>query len=67
MTIGVSSPRLAGTPVNALLEALAFAATADDVTGVMVAGHEVVRDGVHISIDVAAELDRAVRAAWRER
>ena len=67
MTIGVSSPRLAGTPAHALLDALAFAATADDVTGVMVAGHKVVRDGAHISIDVAAELDRSVRAAWRER
>jgi formiminoglutamate deiminase len=67
VTIGVSSPRLAGTPINALLEALTFAATADDVTDVMVAGHEVVRDRAHISIDVAAELDRAVRAAWRER
>ena len=66
VTIGVSSPRLAGTPVNALLDSLVFAATADDVTDVMVAGHEVVRDGAHISIDVAAELDRSVRAAWRE-
>ena len=44
-----------------------FAATADDVTDVMVAGREVVRDRRHISIDVAAELDSAVRAAWRER
>ena len=67
VTIGASSPRLAGTPVNALLDALTFAATADDVTDVMVAGREVVRDRAHISIDVAAELDHAVRAVWRER
>ncbi len=67
VTIGVSSPRLAGTPTDALLGALMFAATAEDVTGVIVGGREVVRDGAHVSIEVAAELDRAVRAAWRER
>jgi formiminoglutamate deiminase len=67
VTIGVSSPRLAGAPAEALLDALTFAATADDVTAVMVAGKEVVRDGAHVSIDVATELDRAVRTAWRER
>ena len=66
-TIGLGSARLAGTIGADLLGAITFSATASDVTHVMVGGREVVRDGAHVSIDVAADLDRAVRAAWRER
>ena len=38
---------------------------AADVTDVVVAGERVVADGRHRSIDIAAELDGAIRAVWR--
>ena len=50
--------RLAGTPP---LDGVVFCAGAADVRDVMVGGRWVVRDGAHVSIDVAAEL-RAVLA-----
>ena len=67
ITIGLGSVRLAGTMGADLLGAVTFSATASDVSHVMVGGREVVRDGAHVSIDVAGDLDRAVRAAWGER
>jgi hypothetical protein len=40
-----------------------FAATAADVTSVVVSGRQVVRDGRHLVVDdVAAALDRAIGA-----
>jgi formiminoglutamate deiminase len=56
----LDGPRLAGTPPADLLEAAVFAAAAGDVSDVMVDGRFVVRDGRHVSIDVAAELDAAM-------
>ncbi len=53
--------RLAGTPPGDLLEAAVFAAAAGDVRDVMVDGRFVVRDGAHVSLDVARELDSALR------
>ena len=42
---------------------MVFAATAADVTSVVVGGREVVRDGHHLLVgDVAAALDRAITA-----
>ncbi len=67
VTIGIDTVRLAGTGTDDLLTGVIFAATASDVTDVMVAGRDVVRDAAHLSIDVVPELDRAVRAIWRER
>ena len=58
-TIGLDSVRLAGTPP---LEGAVFCATAADVRDVIVGGRRIVRDGAHVSIDVAAEL-RAVLGA----
>jgi cytosine/adenosine deaminase-related metal-dependent hydrolase len=48
--------RLAGTPAGAAV----FCAGAADVRDVMVGGRWVVRDGAHVSIDVAAELRAAI-------
>ena len=42
------------------LETVVFAATAADVTNVVVDGRTVVRDGAHVSIDVAAELQATI-------
>ncbi len=52
-TVALDSVRLAGTPP---LDGVVFCAGAADVRDVMVAGRWVVRDGVHVSIDVAREL-----------
>lgn len=55
-TIGLDSVRTAGTVAGHALETAVFAATAADVRHVVVGGRVVVRDGQHVSIDVAAEL-----------
>ena len=55
-TISLDSVRLAGTPAAAAV----FCASAADVRDVMVGGRWVVRDGVHMSIDVAAALHEAL-------
>ncbi|MGH3360481.1 MAG: formimidoylglutamate deiminase [Nocardioidaceae bacterium] len=57
------SVRLAGADLSA--GSVVFAAAPDDIRDVTVGGTPVVRDGRHLLInDVAAELDRAVRACW---
>ena len=67
VTVGLGSVRFAGVAPGYLLAAVVFGATAADVTDVIVAGRGIVRDGAHVSIDVAVELERAVRHVWRER
>ncbi|MBC8363814.1 MAG: formimidoylglutamate deiminase [Actinobacteria bacterium] len=61
-TVGLDSVRLAGTDADSALASVVFAATAADVTYVVVGGNVVVSDGAHASIDVAAELDASIRA-----
>jgi formiminoglutamate deiminase len=51
--VGLDSVRLAGTPP---LDGTMFCATAADVRDVMVGGRWIVRDGAHVSLDVAREL-----------
>jgi formiminoglutamate deiminase len=60
VALRTDSVRLAGTPDDALLDALVFAGAAADVTDVIVAGEVIVRDSKHVSIDVARELSAAV-------
>ncbi|MEA2221373.1 MAG: hypothetical protein QOJ35_3999 [Solirubrobacteraceae bacterium] len=55
-TISLDSVRLAGVPAAGAV----FCATAADVRDVMVGGRWIVRDGAHVSLDVAAELRRAI-------
>jgi formiminoglutamate deiminase len=55
-TIALDSVRTAGVPPAGAI----FAATAADVRDVFVGGRRVVRDGAHVSIDVAAELRAAL-------
>ena len=61
VTVGLDGVRLAGTAPETALEALVFAAGAGDVTRVIAGGREIVRDGAHVRLDVARELDRAIR------
>ena len=66
--------RLAGITPETAAPSIVFAATAADVTNVIVGGEFVVRDAAHIRLDVAAELrssiaaltgdDRGDGAAW---
>lgn len=61
VTVQLDSPRTAGTPDDAMTEAVVFAATAADVTDVVVDGRSVVADGRHLTLDVPAELDASIK------
>jgi cytosine/adenosine deaminase-related metal-dependent hydrolase len=60
VTVGLDGVRLAGTSAEHALESLVFAGAASDVRHVIVGGRFVVRDGAHLSLDVAAELEEAI-------
>ena len=62
VTIGLDSPRLAGTEPEHALDSVLFAGAAADVRGVICGGRELVRDGRHVSIDVAGELESSIGA-----
>jgi formiminoglutamate deiminase len=63
VTLDLGSVRLAGTRPADAVDHLVFAATAADVTSVVVAGRQVVRDGQHLLVgDVGAALDHAIGA-----
>ena len=55
-TVGLGGVRLAATTARNALAAAVFCASAPDVSSVMVGGRWIVRDGAHVTIDVAAEL-----------
>jgi formiminoglutamate deiminase len=63
VTVDRRSVRLAGTRPADALDHLVFAASAADVTSVVVSGRQVVRAGHHLLVgDAAAALDRAITA-----
>jgi formiminoglutamate deiminase len=59
-TVSLDGVRLAGTPAEEAVPSVVFAAAPGDVRDVMVGGRWVVRDGEHVSLDVAAELHAAL-------
>ncbi|WP_329399494.1 formimidoylglutamate deiminase [Streptomyces melanogenes] len=60
-TLDLSSPRTAGPTARLGAETAVFAGAAADVRHVVVAGREVVRDGVHVGVrDVGAALTEAI-------
>jgi formiminoglutamate deiminase len=61
VNLSADGVRLAGIAPETAAASLVFAATAADVTNVVVGGEFVVRDGQHVRLDVAAELRRAIR------
>jgi formiminoglutamate deiminase len=65
VTVRLDSPRTAGAThgpgAGSIAEAIVFAAAAADVTDVTIDGVDVVVDGRHTAIDVAAELDASIR------
>jgi formiminoglutamate deiminase len=63
VTVGLRSPRLAGTRPADAVDHLVFAATAADVTSVVASGRQIVADGRHLLVgDVGAALDHAIAA-----
>ena len=60
--LDLAGVRLAGCSEADLVDAAVFAAAPPDVRDVLVGGRFVVREGRHVSMDVAHELDLAVRA-----
>jgi formiminoglutamate deiminase len=60
VSIGLDGVRLAGTSADHALESVVFAASAADVRDVMIGGQFVIRDGSHVSLDVAGELEKAI-------
>jgi formiminoglutamate deiminase len=64
VTVELDGVRLAGSGSEDALESLVFAATAADVRHVIAGGREIVRDGRHVELDVAAELREAISGAW---
>ena len=61
-TFGLDGVRLAGTAADHAIESVVFAAAAADVRDVIVGGRFIVRDGAHLGLDVAAELNDAIAA-----
>jgi formiminoglutamate deiminase len=64
VVLALESPRLAGAEPDHLVDGAVFAATAADVRHVAVGGRWIVRDGAHVTLDVAAELRRSIAGAW---
>jgi formiminoglutamate deiminase len=66
VTVRLDTPRTAGFDPAGVAAAVAFAATASDVSHTIVDGCEVVREGHHQLVDdVTRQLDLAIAAVWR--
>jgi formiminoglutamate deiminase len=63
VALRLDTPRTAGTGGTA--ETVVFAASAADVSDVIVSGHHLVADSKHIRMDVAAELTKSIAAVTR--
>ncbi|HTV99117.1 MAG TPA: formimidoylglutamate deiminase [Streptosporangiaceae bacterium] len=63
VAVSLDSVRTAGAAQGMALEAAVFAASAADVTDVVISGRDVVRDGAHLLVpDVPGDLARSIRA-----
>jgi formiminoglutamate deiminase len=63
-SVALTSSRLAGTDPQHAAAAVIFAASTHDVYHVIVGGRVIVADGMHQTIDVAAELSRSIMRVW---
>jgi len=61
VTMRLDSVRTAGTTIGGAVETAVFAGIATDVTDVYVDGRHIISEGRHSTIDVAAELDVAIK------
>ena len=64
VSVRLDSVRTAGGGAEHALATAVFAATAADVHHVVAGGRVVVRDGSHLTVDVAAELHGSIGAVW---
>jgi formiminoglutamate deiminase len=64
VTVDLTSVRTAGSTAAHALATAAFAASAADVRHVVCGGRVIVASGKHQTIDVAAELQTSIAAAW---
>ncbi len=64
VTVSLDGVRLAGAGAHNALDAAIFAGAADDIRSVVAGGREVVRDGAHLTIDVATELRETIAGVW---
>ena len=64
VTVRLDSVRTAGGDDS--LATAVFAASANDVDHVVAGGRVVVRDGAHVSLDVATELHHSITAVWED-
>ena len=64
VSVRLDSVRTAGGGADHALATAVFAATAADVHHVVAGGRVVVRDGRHVTVDVAAELHGSIVAVW---
>ncbi len=64
VTVALDSVRTAGTGADHALAGVVFSATTADVRHVVADGEVVVRDGAHVRIDVAHELEASISQAW---
>ncbi len=55
-TVALDGVRLAGTPADHAIAAVVFCAGAPDVSDVIVGGRRIVRDRIHLQLDVPTEL-----------
>jgi formiminoglutamate deiminase len=62
VNLAADGVRLAGIAPETAAASLVFAASAADVTNVIVGGEFIVRDGAHVKLDVEAELWRSIAA-----
>jgi formiminoglutamate deiminase len=60
VTVDLAGVRMAGTSADHAIESLVFASGAADVRDVIVGGGLIVREGAHLKINAAAELDAAI-------
>jgi formiminoglutamate deiminase len=60
VTVDLAGVRMAGTSADHAIESLVFASGAADVRDVIVGGGLIVREGAHLKMNVAAELDAAI-------
>jgi formiminoglutamate deiminase len=66
ITVGLDSIRLTGTDPRYAAESVVYAATSADVRHVVVAGRQVVRDGVHMLVDEPARrLGAAIKGVYQ--
>jgi formiminoglutamate deiminase len=62
VAVRLDTPRLAGTDARSAIPGLVFAGAAPDVGDVVVGARHIVREGLHVDLDVPSELRTSIEA-----